>query len=378
MPRTFRYWLALAVAVAALVAAGWPGPAADPATLISRVSVVGVAAILAVLPRLVRRRFGPIAGGWAPPLVRAIGCASVIALLAVKARAERLEFAPAAHRPSIEGLWLGEVVFLAVIAGYAAGLLIVTSRRTPARRTTLVIGGGGGAVIGVAVYGLRPLADRLHIASPSLAVLYQVGKVLAVPLVLAATIAASLAAARRASSRAGTAALRDVRARQGLAAGACVGIAAAMVVSLLGIATIALLPRAAAGLRWTLPGENAPPDSIYHFEVGFTEAGAGFLLVLLIFPLVGAGLGAWAGIFAAGDTGLRPDGGGGGGGRRGPGPQPRSPQGGRAAPVPPRLQPGELARLLTQTDWRIIAGPADRPAAPEHVPGPERVPAGVP
>ncbi len=377
MPRTLRYWLALAAAVVALVLVGWPGPADNPATLISRVSVIGVAVMLAALPRVVRRRFGPIANGWAAPLVRAVGCAIVIALLAVKARAEQLEFAVAAHRPSLEGLWVGEVVFLGVIAGYAAGLLAVTAQRTPARRSTLVIGGGGGALIGVAVYGLRPLADRLHIANGVLAVLYVVGKVLAVPLVLAATVAASIVAARRASSRAGGLALRDVRARQGFAAGACVGFAAAVVVSLLGIATIALLPHAAAGLRWTLPGENAPHDSVYYFEVGITEAGAGFLLVLLTFPVVGAGLGAWAGLFT-GDTGLRPDGGGGGGGPRGPGPEPKTPNGGRHASPPPRLERAELGRLLGQADWRIIAGPADRPAAPEHVPEPERVPVGVP
>jgi hypothetical protein len=240
-----------------------------------------------------------------------------------------------------------------------------------------VIGGGGGAVIGVVVYGLRPLADRLHIANPVLAVFYEVGKVLAVPLVLAATVAASVVAARRASSRAGGMALRDVRARQGLAAGACAGSAAALVVSLLGIATIALLPHAAKALQWTLPLRNTPPDSAYHFEAAITEAGAGFLLVLLIFPVVGAGLGAWAGMFA-GDTGLRPDGGGGGGGPERPGPQPRPPDGGQRAPAPPYLERAQLARLLGQADWRVIAGPAGRPAAPEHVPEPERVPVGVP
>ncbi|HXW87832.1 MAG TPA: hypothetical protein VEJ42_06200 [Streptosporangiaceae bacterium] len=377
MPRTLRYWLALGAAVTALVVAGWPGPAADPATLISRVSVVGVAAMLAGLPWLVRRRFGPLCRGWAPPLVRAIGCATAVALLAEKARVEHVEFAAAADRPSLAGLWAGEVIFLAVIAAYAVGLLAVTARSAPARRTTLIIGGGAGLVIGVVVYGLRPLADKLHIANPVLAVLYEVGKVLAVPLVLAGAIAASIAAARRASSRTAGLSLRDVRARQGLAAGACVGFAAAVVVSVLGIATIALRPHAATGLQWTLPGRGAPPGSVYHFEVGMTEAGAGFLLVLIIFPVVGAGLGAWAGMFA-GDTGLRPDGGGGGGGPHGPDPQPRPPGGGRRAPAPPDLAPADLGRLLAGADWRIIAGPADLPRAPEHVPEPERVPAGVP
>lgn len=367
MPRTLRYWLALAAAVTALVAAGWPGPAADPATLISRVSVLGVAAMLGGLPWLVRRRFGPLGRGWAPPLARAVGCATVVALLAEKARVEHVEFATAADRPSLAGLWAGEVIFLAVIAAYAVGLLAVTARRRPARRPTLIIGGGAGAVIGVVVYGLRPLADKLHIANPVLSGLYDVGKVLAVPLVLAGAIAASIAAARRGSSRA----------RQGLAAGACVGFAAAVVVSVLGIATIALRPHAATGLQWTLPGRGAPPGSVYHFEVGMTEAGAGFLLVLIIFPVVGAGLGAWAGMFA-GDTGLRPDGGGGGGGPHGPDPQPRPPGGGRRAPAPPDLAHADLTRLLSGSDWRIIAGPADLPRAPEHLPEPERVPAGVP
>jgi hypothetical protein len=375
MPRTIRYWLALAGAVAAMAVAGWPGPPDNPATLISRVSVVGVAVMLAGLPSLIRRKFGPIAGGWAPPLVRAVGCATAIVLIAVMARVERLEFA--ARRPSLAGLWVGEAVFLAVIAVYAAGLLAVTASRTPARRTTLVIGGGAGVVIGVAIFGLRPLADKLHIASPTLAVLYQVGKVLAVPLVLAAAIAASTVAARRASSRAGGLPLRHVRARQGFAAGACVGFAAAVVVSVLGIATIALLPHAATGLQWTLPFRNFPPDSVYQFEVAMTEAGAGFLLVLIIFPVVGAGLGAWAGMFA-GDTGLRPDGGGGGGGPKAPGPRPKNPDGGRRAPAPPDLARADLTRLLAGADWRIIAGPAERPAAPEYVPAPERVPAGVP
>jgi hypothetical protein len=374
MPRSLRYWLALAAVVAALVAAGWRGPADDPATLISRVSVVGASVMLAGLPWLISRRFGPVARGWASPLVRVLGYATVVVLLAVKARVERFELAAAAHRPSLSGLWLGEVIFLGVIAGYVAVLLAVTARGAPARRTTLVIGGGAGVVIGVAVYGLRPLADKLHVANPALAVLYEVGKVLAIPLVLAAAIAASIAAARRASSRAGGLPLRDVRARQGLAAGACVGFAAAVVVSVLGIATIALVPHAATGLQWTLPGRDAPIGSVYHFEVGMTEAGAGFLLVLLTFPVVGAGLGAWAGMFA-GDSGLRPDGGGGGGGSEGPDPQPKRPDGGHRAPAPPELPPEVLTRLLTRPDWRIIA---DRPAAPEHVPEPERVPAGVP
>ena len=367
MPRAVRYWLAAAVAVTALALAGWPGPADNPATLISRVSVLVVTILLAGLPWLIRRRYGTPAAGWLPALVRIVGLSVVVALLAVKSRVEHVEFAAADNHRSLAGLWTGEVVFLAVMAAYLAGLLIVTASQGPASRTTLVIGTCSGAGIGAAVYGLRPLADRLHVGNPALAVLYELAKVLAVPLVLAAAIAAAMAAARRASSRKSGLTVRDNRARQGLAAGACVGFTAALVVSLLGVVTIELAPHLAMGLQWTLPGRAAEaPGSVYDFEVAMTEAGAGYLLVLLIFPVVGAGLGAWAGLFTA-DGGLRPDGGGGGGG--GPdkrGPEPVPPGGGRHVAAPPELAPADLARLLALPDWRIIA--------PER----ERVPAGAP
>ncbi|MBO0825377.1 MAG: hypothetical protein J2P27_16235, partial [Actinobacteria bacterium] len=290
MPRTFRYWLAVAVGVIALMFAGWPGPAANPATLIGRVSVLVAAAIMAGLPWLVRRWWGSPATSWAPALVRAVGCGVVVALLAVKTRVEHVEFASSTGRPSLAGLWTGEVMFLVVIAAYLTVLFMATASRGPASRSTLVIGTCTGAGIGVAVYGLRPLADRLHVANAGLAAVYELAKVLAVPLVLGVAIAAARAAARRVSSRKGGLTLRDMRARQGFAAGACVGFVAALVESLLGIVTIALIPHAAMRLQWTLPGRAAPPGSLYPFEVAVTEAGAGYLLVLIIFPLLGAGL----------------------------------------------------------------------------------------
>jgi hypothetical protein len=375
MPRTVRYGLAPAAAVAALMLACWPGPADNPATLISRVSVLVAAGLVAALPALVRRRYGQPARGWLPALVRVAGLAVVVALLAVKTRVEHVEFATATGARSLAGLWTGEVVFLAAIAACLAGLLMATAQRGPASRTTLAIGTGSGAGIGVAVYGLRPLADRLHVGSPALGALYELGKVLAVPVVLAAAIAASMAAARRVSNRKGGLTLRDMRARQGLAAGLCVGFTAALVVSLMGVATIALVPHLAVGLQWTLPGRAAPPGSVYDFEVAMTEAGAGYLLVLLIFPVLGAGLGAWAGLFAA-NGGLRPDGGGGGGGPGKRGPEPAPPGGGgqRVAP-PPELTRADLTRLLALPDWRIIAEPGGHPV---QAPEPERVPAAVP
>jgi hypothetical protein len=372
MPRKIACWLAFGVAAGALVRVGWPGASADPATLISRVSVIIVVLMLAGLPRPVRTRFGPIGDGWVPRVVRVTGYAAVFALMLVETHVGRFQFDGPAARPSLAGLWAGEVVFLIVLGAYVAGLLAVTSRRPPTRTTTLAIGAGAGVVIGVAVYGLRPLADQLHVANPWLGALYEIGKVLAVPAVLCAVLAAGVAAARRASNPGSRLRLTDLRARQGFAAGACVGVAAALVVSVLGIATIAVAPHVASGVQWTLPGRGIRPGSgIYFVEVSITQAAAGYLLVLVLFPLLGAGLGAWGGLFAAGNSGLRPDDGG-GGGPKDPDPVPVPPGGGREATPEPRPAALDLAALLALPPWD---GRAEPVGDPSPVP---RVPSGVP
>ncbi len=74
----------------------------------------------------------------------------------------------------------------------------------------------------------------------------------------------------------------------------------------------------------------ASPGAVYEFEVGVSDSAAGYLVVLVFFPVFGAGLGAWGGLYGAGQPRRRP-GGGGGGGCGGP------------APVPP--PPDEDARL---------------------------------
>lgn len=376
MPRTTANWLALCVPAAALLAAGWPGPAGDPATEIGRVDAALVAAMMAGLPWLVRRWFGPVGARWPHRLGRAAGYTAVAVLLAVKDQAQRQELARPGARPQLSGLWAGELAFVAVIGAYLAGLLAVTAARGPARRATLAIGGGAGILVGVAVYGLRPLAGKLPVTTGWVGACYEVTRVVAVPAVLAGVVAAAVSAARRAKRQRGSQLqLTDVRARQGLAAGACTGVIAATVVTVLGAATIAVLPQVARGVQWTLPSRPLAAGSPYAFESGFTQAGAGYLLVLIIFPLVGAGLGAWGGLFA-GDTGLRPDGGGGGGPHR-RGPRPAPPGGGLKDPgpsVPARKV--DLATLLSLPDWQPGAAP---PApATKPVTAPEREPARAP
>lgn len=375
MPRTIAYWAMTAAAAAVLAWANWPGAAHNPATLISRVDLVAAFLILAGLLPAVRRKFGSIGTGWMPALARAGGYALVIALILVKADVERFSLGSPLTQTQLAGVWFGEVVFLLVIAGYVAALLSVTAQRPPARPATLAIGTGAGAALGVVVYALRPLIDYSPVDWGWLGALFGLAKIVAVFLVLYAAIKAGIIAARRSSRRDSQRQHINARAQQGFAAGLCVGISAALLVSVLGISTIALAPHIAASMQWTLPhkmlspgrGISLAPGAVSVFEESFSQAAAGYVLVLIIFPLLGAGLGAWGGLFAEGDSGYRPGGGGGGGGGpEDPGPGPTPPGGMR-----------DMPEDLFLEDW---AGGWDELAEfPElDQESPDRVPAGVP
>jgi hypothetical protein len=364
MPRRIVYSLAFAAFAAfaaGLMRAGWPGAPGNPATLVNRVDVIATVVLLAGLPWVVRRRYGPAAHGRLARVARASGYAAIFALVAVKTGVARTEYATVARRHLLAGVWTGEVVFLGLLAACVAGLLAVTARRSPAGPPTVAIGLGTGVAAGLVLAALPPMGHPLHLANAVLAWGYDAARVLAMVTVMGATVAAGMAAARRTSARAGRLSLSDARGRQGVAAGLCAGTAAALLASLVGLCTIALLPQEAnrlawsrpyrytlpkGGPHWTHPYRTALPDGVYQFEVGASDSAAGFLSVLVLYPLFGAGLGAWGGLFAA-DQRRRPGGGGGGGGQ-GPDPVPPPPDDGdRRDPerVPAILRGGYLREL---------------------------------
>jgi hypothetical protein len=375
MPRRIAWWLAFAAAATGLIRLVWPGAAASPAALINRVDVIAAVALLAGLPWLVRRRFGPPGDSWLARTVRLAGYAAVFTLVLVKAEVERSEFARLPSRAWVAGAWAGEVIFLAVTAAYVAGLLAATARRPPFSPVALAIGTGAGAAAGLVMYALPPLGSRLHITTGWLADGYDVARVLAVPVALGAVIAAGLAAARRTGQRRRLP-LADARARQGLAAGLCAGAAAGLLFCVLSTGTVALLPHAVKPLLWVFSSEHARiglvnyNKALYQFEMSAADTEAGYLIALVCFPLFGAGLGAWGGLYAA-DPGQRPGGGGGGGGGPEPGPEPPPPDGGRR--IGDDRQPTVL-RGNYLIDFPVTGRvPDDGHAAPE----PGRIPVGV-
>jgi hypothetical protein len=295
------YPLAFAAAVAGTAWSVWSGPPGDSATVINRVDVIAVSAILAGLPRAVRRARGPVAGSRPARMIRAGGYAAILALVLVKAAVERVANAPPNNLEAAARVWTGEITFLAVVAGYAAVVLACTASRSPAVPATVAIGTASGAAVGLMLYALGPLGYPLRFAGGWPAHLYDVAIALGALLALCAPVAAGRAAARRAggSMPAGS------RFRQAALAGLCAGMAAALVVATLSTATIALLPYDAALRDWAishvgqwtpLVGHAAPMVGVrLGYVPGASAFAAGYLIVLLLSPLAGCGLGTWAG-----------------------------------------------------------------------------------
>ena len=302
--RRLGYPLAFAAAAAGIAWSAWSGPSGDPAIVVNRVDVIMIAMILAGLSWAIRRARGPVAGGGLARLVRTGGYAAVLALVLVKAAVERVADAPPNNLEGSARAWVGEVVFLAVMAGYAGVILAFTARRSPATPATVAIGTATGAVLGVLVFALGPLGFPLRFTGPWPAGLYDAAMAVGALLALCAPVAAGLAATWRAdrSRPAGS------RWRQGAMAGLCTGAAAALVVAVLSTATIALLPYN-SGLEHWAAGHIGHWASVAsygesHYGYGQSRIGyvagnsafaAGYLIVLLLGPLFGCGFGAWAG-----------------------------------------------------------------------------------
>jgi hypothetical protein len=330
-------WLVFAVVAAAMVLAGWPGAGDNPATLINRVDVIAIVVMLAGLPWAVRRFAGPAGDGRLTRVVRAGGYAAILALALTKANAERFGNAPPYGSLSPSLLWAGEIVFLVAMAGYAGWILTVTARRPPAAPATVAIGTAAGATAGLAMYA----RGSLHLTGPGLAGLSDAATVLTWAVLLSAPVLAGLASARRTSGHGSQPLPADARARQGLAAGLCAGAAAALSVSVLGTAMIAFLPHAPALFSWAFPVRHLAGGALHRYEAGVSQDAADYLFALLLFPLIGAGLGAWGGLATISRPGQGPGG-----------------DGGSPAPVPVPPPPGSGRQIAVTT--RPLAGVTER------------------
>lgn len=366
--------LAFAAASGAVAAFAWPGPA-DGGADAAQAGIVAVVALLAGLPLVSRWLLGP-AGSRAGRWLRAGWYAAILATMAGIAVADMfhstvprgghdlrtfLAFESCGPHVSCAADWApgsvhldSEVPWVVIMALGLAAILALTARRTPVTRTTLAIAAGAGLVLGTAMYAVDPLGINKYVTAPWLhgtmtdtipggwATLLVA---LAWIALIGAPLAASVLAALR--SRAAGTSWQQTRARlwQGTAAGVITGGTGALLATVLGTGTTALLVRSAWARDLLYHGQHLTASALYGRELYASQNGYG--AICLAFPVIGLilstiGTGIGDRLATAGRPGANP-----------PGP------GGTPEPEPlPDAPGGRLASADAGQD-----GPALRPAA---------------
>jgi hypothetical protein len=354
MARRIGRWLLFAATAAVAARASWPGSPSSFATVIARIDVVTIVLLLAGLPWLARWFLGPASSSRLPRFLRAGAYAAVLALIVAKASVSQVVYAPATGvwqamgGPAREFDWFVEILFLVVITGYVAAILTVTARRPRVASATLAIGASAGIVLGVVMFAVAPLGLAKDATEPWLTG-SAIDPVVALAwiLLLGSPVAAGAVAGRRyRGPGSGPEQLANAKIRQGAVAGFLATGVGALIVTVLGTGTVALMPRAAWLRHWLYPGQHLLPAAAYSHELAAGKSVGGYGLILLIFPVIGLLLGMASAVPTDSATSSGPSPG--GGGPRGPDPVPDSPDGGRLADAGAGTD-GPVAGLL---GWR--------------------------
>ena len=311
MPRRLGHAALFAAAAGAAAWAAWPQRAVGHAA-VSQFHVIATVLLLAGLPLLARRFFGPPSPGRAGWSLRFFCCAAILALMPgltiVEAFANLMPAQPAYRysycvaqgwsdtqgcggvpgRSTGGPPWAGDIALLLMTIAYAGVILFLTSRRSQVIRSTLAIGMTTGLLFGVVMYAVAPLGLSHGASDPWLP-----GST-ADPLVALAWImlvggpaAAAVLAAWRGRGPGGSALPGNVRIGQGIAAGVLANGIAALFVSALGTGTIALMLRSEWLLHWLNHGHQLTAIAAYRYEANASSGAAVYLFMLIWFPVIG-------------------------------------------------------------------------------------------
>jgi hypothetical protein len=347
-PRQLVRAALFAVAAAGAAWAAWPEPAVGHAA-VSQFHVIATVLLLAGLPLLARRFFGPASSSWAGRFLRVFWYAAVLAFMPAFAIVEA--FAHMTPRQEAyrhvwgapQGVpgtstggpgWAGEIELLLLIACYGLAILWLTSRRARVTRSTLAIGTSTGLLFGLVMYLVAPLGLTIDSTDPLLSG-SQVDALVAVAWILlfGGPAAAALLASRRCRGPAGAKPPSSIRISQGIAAGVLANLTGALFVTTLGTGTTALMLESPWLLHWLEHGQQLTAITAYRYEIHATAGLGAYVLMAIGFPLIGLFTGSPAAAFTNAvprESGPRTD----GGGPPGPGPEPAPgppPPGGRLA-----------------------------------------------
>ena len=382
MARTIGIWLLFAAAAGAAAWGAWPGSPVSHGAAVQG-GIIVTLALLVGLPLLIRWLLGP-PGNRAARWLRRGFYAAILAVMPAKAvielfrrRGPAIGYRPAYLRrlpgAGVPGSssggpdWAGEIGILLFTACFLAVILALTARRTPVAPATLAISAGAGLVLGVVVYAMAPLG--LDVGFPDRPWLHgaagETFGVLAWILVFGAPLVAGALAGRRCHVPDDPAEATVARAWQGFAAGLVSGGVGAMLVTVLGDSTTALMVRSAWVRELLYHGQHLTASAVYGRELYASRDASAYFLLFFGFRIIGLVMGL-VGTGIANIKPRLPDGGGpsGPGGPPGPGgpePLPEPPDGGR------HVDAEELivltAEELTMLTGELThAGPAPVPA----------------
>ena len=255
-------------------------------------------------------------------MLRAGAYAAVLVLTVAKASVEQVVNAPpvvARQAASGRGLqplaftWFAEIMFLLIMVGYVAAILVMTARRPRVAPATLAI--GTGTLLGVVMWAVAPLglakdATERWLAGSAIDPVVALAWIL----LLGGPLAAGGMAGWRCRGPGSPQSLDKAKLWQASAAGFLAPAVGALIVTVLGTSTIALMPRADWLMRWLYPGQHLSAAIAYNRELAASMNATEYFLILLAFPIIGLILGAFGSslvvLLGSGDPGSPPGGGG--------------------------------------------------------------------
>jgi hypothetical protein len=271
-----------------------------------------VVLVVAVLPLLSRRFFGPASPGRFARSLRILCGAAVLVLVPVSVillifnrlvptrPAYYLAWCIAQGWSDTQGCggvpgrssggptWQAEILIMLLITGYVGLTLFLTSRRARIARSTLVIGVGTGALFGAVMLAVDPLGFYNFATDPWLP-----GSdvdplvVLAWLLLFGGPAAAAVLAGRRCRGPDGARLPHKDRIGQGIAAGVLANGTAAMFTITLGTFMTFLTVRSPWLLRQVTHGRHMSALATYRYELNTSNHAGGYVLMLMFFPVIG-------------------------------------------------------------------------------------------
>jgi hypothetical protein len=310
MPRRIVRAALFAVAAAIAAWAAWPQPTVGHAA-VSQFHVIATVLLLAGLPLLARRFFGPASAGLAGRFLRVFCCAAVLAFLPglaiVEAFANLTPARPAygfifctaqgwSNIQSCGGVpgkstggpsWAGEIVFMLLTIGYVGVILFLTSRRSRVTGSTLAIGAGAGLSLGVVMYVVAPLGLNNYATNPWLPG-SEVDPLVALAwiLLVGGPVMVAVLASRRCRELDGAKPPYRVTIGQGIAAGVLATGTGALFATAMGTGTTALMLKSASLRHW-LYHDQLSVIAMYRHEIYAAANVNGYPLILIGFPVIG-------------------------------------------------------------------------------------------